>query len=181
MTRHRIMGVLGTAALFAVAGCSSASDDAPDEPATEQTTTEATEDYDGILDRMAEEQASARAEYEAQIAVRGGLVLTPDTSLVLDSGTCLPLIPQQNLHDRVYPLTDEPQVQILDASGTIVGTAQIEQRLTAAGDACMFYFETRVPRGGGYYTAKVASFTTDAVAESDAEDDEILFDLNESF
>ncbi|PYG00273.1 hypothetical protein SAMN05216184_104215 [Georgenia satyanarayanai] len=43
----------------------------------------------------------------------------------------------------------------------------------------MFYFETRVPRGGGYYTATVESFTTDAVAESDAEDGEILLDLND--
>ncbi|MGC0144322.1 hypothetical protein [Pseudactinotalea sp. Z1732] len=182
MTRHRLLGVLGAAALVVSAGCSSQVDEAPEEaPTTEQAATdgETAEYEEGILDRLAEEQASARAEAEAQLTVRGGLVLTPDVSLVTDDGDCLPLIPQQSLHDRVTDLMDEPQVQILDASGSIVGTAQMEQRLSSTGDACMFYFETRVSRGGGYYTATVESFTTDAVAESDAEDGEILLDLND--
>ncbi|QDB80013.1 hypothetical protein FE251_11955 [Georgenia wutianyii] len=168
-------------AITLTAGCSSQSDGTPEEvPSTEQTATEeATDDHEGLLDSMAEEQASARAEYEAQITVMGALVLTPETSLILDDGTCLPLIPQQNLHDRIYPLTDEPQVQVLDASGAIVGTAQIERRLNSNEDACMFYFETRVPPGGGYYTAIVESITTDAVAESEAANGLITFNLAE--
>lgn len=158
---------VAVAAALLVAACSSGTGTASEAPTSE---------YEGLVDALAEEQASAREAFEATLTVTGGLVLTPDVSLVTD-GKCLPLIPDQATHDRVFPLTDEPQVKILDASGAIVGTATLEATVSAAGDACAFLFETTVPSGGGFYTATVESFTSDAVAESEAVGGKLTIDL----
>jgi len=163
---------VAVAAALLVAACSSGTGTASEAPTEEDTASE----YEGLVDALAEEQASAREAFEATLTVTGGLVLTPDVSLVTD-GKCLPLIPDQATHDRVFPLTDEPQVKILDASGAIVGTATLEATVSAAGDACAFLFETTVPSGGGFYTATVESFTSDAVAESEAVGGELTIDL----
>jgi|SRR5690625_1030543 len=163
--RRNVQAAAVMAAALALAACSGEPEDS------------GTNEHEGLLDDIAAEQAAAHDEQEASIDIIGGLVLTPQNSLVLDDDWCLPAIADQATHDRVFALTDEPQVQIRDAADRVVGTARIETGISSAGDACTFTFETTVPSGGGYYAATVESFTTDLVAEDEAVGGVIVLDL----
>lgn len=106
----------------------------------------------------------------------GGLQLLPDTSLPVGED-CIPLIGIQEQQERVIELDEGDQVKIKDASGAIVGTAELAVDVTDD-KACRWSFTTAVPAGGRFYTAEVESFVTPALNEDDA-DGVLIFDLAE--
>jgi len=162
--RKKNWRTLTVAAVFAAGACGATGNDAGE--------------HEGLLDKLAEDQRQARSEFEANITVMGGLLLSPEASLVWADDDCAPLSPDTDFMERVGELNKSPQARVLDASGDIVGTAQVTTTVTDDG-ACHYSFETTVPAGGNFYTVEVASFVTDAIPESEARNQELIFDLKD--
>lgn len=117
-------------------------------------------------------QAAPTAETVETLTVAGGVVLPfggfEALELAKGESACRSAGPDYSAIDAGV------QVQVLDASGAIVGTGKLGNGavLKSTADStlsvgCSWAFTIEVDAGGRFYTAKVLDWATDAIAESD--------------
>lgn len=129
-----------------VAAC----DSTPSEPSEEATP-----------DTAATSAAPSPTASAADVVVVGALAVEPAHVMARQDGGCMAFKPDY------LGFNEEAQVTVTDSSGDIVGVGELDAAEWFSEDACARWFEVVVPPGGGFYTASVGDWTSDAYAESD--------------
>lgn len=124
--------------LLAVAGCSSV----------------------GAQEKPPEPMTRAPAE---TMEIVGAVLLEPRNAVfdVGSEGECASFVPYLEIEEGL-------QVTIADASGDVVGVAELGAGYVPEGsDVCAFQFGVTVPTGGEFYSATVLDWTSETMAEAD--------------
>lgn len=97
------------------------------------------------------------------ISVTGAVALGPGAVL-----HDFPVAGQCSGHSEFTDIDGGIQVQILDSAGAVVAVTELEDGSRYGDtDDCVWTFQTEVPVGGGFYSAKVLGWESDKVAEAD--------------
>jgi len=95
--------------------------------------------------------------------------LTVTGAVALGSGAVIHGLPEEGqcrAHSQYSDIKGGLQVSILDATGTVVAVAELDEGKTTGAD-CVWWFTTTVPAGGRFYSAEVLDWESDKVAEAD--------------